>query len=301
MIRLSNRIAHSGKLLIFGVIFTACELVNPSEEVPAYLQIADFQLTTNPLQGNNSEQITDAWVFVTGTSLGIYELPATLPILAQGEQLITIFPVIRENGLRSTPIIYPFYERYEVNLNLEPAQTFPLHPTTTYIEDDIIFELVEDFESESHKLKGLGQNTVRITANPSKVFSGNASGHIPLNDLNEVEFISSTIFLDLPITGNLPVFLEIDYKTTVEFEIGLLGIDPSPTNPVNATNYKVTLCPIDDWNKVYINFQEDLQISQLPSYQLAFRASTRNTGCEQLDGTDREVLIDNIKLIRFQN
>ena len=284
------------KLLFLGLLFTSCELVNPPEAIPAYLEISDFQLNTNPSQGSNFEKITDVWVYVAGTSLGIYELPASLPVLAQGEQLITIFPVIRENGLRSAPVIYPFYERYEIQLDLQPEQTFVIHPSTTYIENTV-FELIEDFEKNTHKLN----RAVAIVTESDKVFSGNASGQVLLKDINEVEFTSAKTFSELLSVGNSPVFLEIDYKTTVEFEIGLRGIDPSPTNPVNATNYKVTLCPIDEWNKVYINFQEDLQISQLPSYQLAFRASTENTGCEPISSTLQETLIDNIKLIRFRN
>ena len=83
-------------------------------------------------------------------------------------------------------------------------------------------------------------------------------------------------------------------RNNVAFEIGLEGI----SNNLNATLFKVTLCPINRWNKVYINFQEDLQISQLPSYRLAFRVSTDDLGCGGGIETTPEVLIDNIKFVR---
>jgi len=92
----------------------------------------------------------------------------------------------------------------------------------------------------------------------------------------------------------------MDYRTNVEFEVGLVGISTDPLNPFEAVSYKVILCPLRDWNKIYINFQEDLEISQLDAYRLAFRASTEDTGCGNSSATNPEVLLDNIKLIRFQ-
>ena len=103
-------------LVLYCFLVSSCDIVNPEEALPAYLKIERFEFSTTPAQGTASEQITDVWVFVNDLSLGIYELPATIPSLDVGNQNITIFPVIRENGVRSTPIIYPFYNRFETNI-----------------------------------------------------------------------------------------------------------------------------------------------------------------------------------------
>ena len=105
---------------------------------------------------------------------------------------------------------------------------------------------------------------------------------------------------DRPTAGNLPVFLEMDYQTNVELEVGLIGFNINSADTNRSALFKVTLCPIDQWNKVYINFQEELALSQFSGYQLAFRTSTNDTGCGNIDTTNPEVLLDNIKLIRFQ-
>jgi len=272
---------------IILLLSTSCNLLDPEEQLPAFLEINNFELTTSPVQGENSAQITDAWVFVNDLSLGIFELPATVPVLDLGSQNITIFPVIRENGLRSSPVIYSLYRRYESTLELMANQTVPIQPTTTY-EANAVFELVEDFNTSNHLLKGTDQSAVQ---------SVDGIGKIALGEKDAVEFTSTTTFIDLPTSGGLPVFLEIDYKNNVAFEIGLVGI----SNTINATSYKVTLCPINRWNKVYINFQEDLQLSQLPSYKLAFRVSTEDLGCGGAVETNPEVLIDNVKFIRLKN
>ncbi len=282
--------AFSSKSILFfcGLLFmNACSLVDPEEQLPAYLEINNFELTTSPAQGENSAQITDAWVFVDDLSLGVFELPATVPVLDLGNQNITIFPVIRENGLRSVPVIYPLYRRYETTLELMANQTISVQPTTTY-DANAVFELVEDFNAANHLLRGNDQSAVQ---------SVEGIGKILLGDKDVVEFTSSTTFIDLPTSGGLPVFLEIDYKNNVAFEIGLVGIN----NTTNATSYKVILCPINRWNKVYINFQEDLQASQLPSYKLAFRVSTEDLDCGGATATNPEVLIDNVKFIRLKN
>ena len=112
------------------------------------------------------------------------------------------------------------------------------------------------------------------------------------------EVTSIPTFIDLPTSGGSPVYLELDYRTNVELEVGLIGFDVN--TGTQATNYKVILCPITNWNKVYISFQEDLELSQLDSYQLAFRTSTNDTGCGGVSIDTPETLFDNIKLIRFQ-
>ena len=282
----SFAIGHLGILVL--LLLSSCSLLDPEEQLPAYLEINNFELTTSPAQGESTAQITDAWVFVNDLSLGIYELPATVPVLDLGNQNITIFPVIRENGLRNAPIIYPLFQRYEITLELMANQTIIISPTTTYDASNTVFELVEGFNNSNHQLKGTDQSAVQAI---------DGIGKILLEDKAAVEFTSSSTFIDLPTSGGLPVFLEIDYKNNVAFEIGLVGIN----NNINATSYKVTLCPINRWNKVYINFQEDLQASQLPSYQLAFRVSTDDLGCGGAEVTNPEVLIDNVKFIRRKN
>ena len=280
-------------LTLFGMLclLNACDIVNPEEALPAYIKIENFDFSTTPQQGIASEQITDVWVFVNDLSLGVYELPATIPSLAAGNQDITIFPVIRENGVRSTPIIYPFYQRFETTLDLKIGETVTIQPTTSYV-NNTIFELTEEFEGSGHLLKG---------GNPTAVQVVNNTGQILLGDQEAIEFTSTGTFVDLPTSNGLSVFLELEYQTNVEFEIGLVGLDPSPTNPINATVYNVVLCPINRWNKVYINLQEVLEASQLPGYKLAFRVSTDDTGCGSLTNETPEVLIDNLKFIRLSN
>ena len=285
-------------LLLF-LIISSCDIINPEETIPSYIQVDEFQLTTNEsIQGTNSHQITDVWAFINGEALGVFELPATIPVLTSGTQNITLFAGIRENGLRSTPVIYPMYDRYEISLNLVPDEVHLITPNIGYLSNSI-FVLTEDFEGDNIQLEGINNAGINRVTNPTQVQYGNGSGSISLTE-ESTEIISISTFVDLPTSGGTPVYLEMDYRTNVELEVGLVGFEISTGTPMQAISYKVVLCPINSWNKVYINFQEDLELSQLDGYKLAFRVSTNDTGCGGVTTSSPEILLDNIKLIRFQ-
>lgn len=285
--------------LLLLLTIASCDIINPEEALPSYIQVNEFQLTTNETsQGSDNHQITDVWAFVNGEALGVFELPATIPVLAAGMQNITLLAGIRENGLRSTPVIYPLYSRYEINLDLVPEAINLITPTIEYISNSI-FVLLEDFENDNINLQGINNGIINRVTNPTQVLSGNGAGIISLLEV-ATEITTIPTFLDLPTSGGTPVYLEIDYRTNVELEVGLVGFNTSTATPMQATSYKVILCPITNWNKVYINFQKDLELSQLDGYKLAFRASTNDTGCGGTPASVPEILLDNVKLIRFQ-
>ena len=86
--------------LLFSVILiTGCEPKNDDELVPSYLHIDKIDVTSNYQQGTSSSKITDAWVYLDGTLIGSFELPATIPILTEGKQNITIYGGIKLNGI----------------------------------------------------------------------------------------------------------------------------------------------------------------------------------------------------------
>ena len=286
-------------LFLFLFSISACDIINPEEEIPSFIQVNEFQLITNEaVEGSNTHQITDVWAFVNGDALGVFELPATIPVLASGMQNITLFAGIRVNGIRNSPVIYPLYDNYEVNVDLVPEAITLLTPTIEYVSNNV-FELLENFENDNINLEALNNGAINRVTNSTPTLSGNGVGSISLVG-EATEITSIATFVDLPTSGGIPVYLEMDYRTNVELEVGLVGIDISTLTPIQATIFNVVLCPIDDWNKVYIDFQGLLEQSQLDGYQLAFRASTDDTGCGGIPTDNPEILLDNIKLIRFQ-
>jgi hypothetical protein len=69
---------------------------NP-EQIPVYLDIQPFKINeTGPGKWQN---ITEAWLYVNGEFLGAYSLPAKVPVLAEGNTEIWVYPGVKENGI----------------------------------------------------------------------------------------------------------------------------------------------------------------------------------------------------------
>src|SRR5689334_1436858 len=113
---------------------------------PVWLEIPSIELATDDAtEGSNSHAISDAWVYMDGTALGVFELPAKIPVLAEGQHEFVIFAGVKNYGMSSQRIKYPFYERYEISLSLVKGETITLNPVVTY-KSNLTFEMIEDFE-----------------------------------------------------------------------------------------------------------------------------------------------------------
>jgi len=179
------------RLLIFiiaGVLcsMTSCDIVNPEESIPAYLFIPEFTLNTElATEGTKSHKITEAHIFVANESVGIFSLPATVPVLAEGVQEIQIFPT-------------KFF--------FEPQESF----------EDGTFTFAIDLDGDP-------ATTIELTN--QEVFEGNGSGLIELERADVQMELGSNLITDLPTSNRSATFLELNYKTEVSFLVGVLGYD----------------------------------------------------------------------------
>jgi hypothetical protein len=86
-------------ILIIGAF--GCNAINPAEKVPTYIQIDSVQvLNMVPAKhGSVSHKITDVWVYYNLQLLGAFELPAKIPVLADGKGQLQVVAGIWDNGL----------------------------------------------------------------------------------------------------------------------------------------------------------------------------------------------------------
>ncbi len=78
------------------------------------------------------QKITDGWLYVDGEYLGAYTLPAIVPVLAEGENEVILFPGVKENGIEATPNIYPYLTQFAKHYTLNAGQTTAVQPVTDY-------------------------------------------------------------------------------------------------------------------------------------------------------------------------
>lgn len=281
--------------LIAGLagIFTLASCRDEVEPIPAYLHIPDIMLTTNPGEGSASENIGYAWVYIENEFLGGYQLPITFPVLAQGETRVIIDSGVRENGIGLTPVVYPFYQRITIDRTLIPARIDTIRPTTTY-RNSTIFAFVETFESSNHLFTDdLDEDPLtRIELTDQGSFEGK-SAFIRLENDHPLAIIGSNfdrIALENLPKQNVPVWLEVDYKTEIPLIFGLTAFDQE-ANPTPFPEFGIN--PRLDWNKIYFNLTPYVQNVNFVAFQIFIQADLPT------DKTTADVYLDNIKVLHF--
>lgn len=285
-------------LLLTGSVslLSSCDDKKDSDLVPAYLRIDGFTITTDYEQGTASQKITDAWVYLDETLIGAFELPATVPILAEGKQNITLRPGIKINGISSTRAIYPYLNPIVLSLRLTKDSITDLGSVGTRYRSNVIFPWLENFELNATSLDTTRKSTValQITENPALVFkfpgeSGTSSGMIQLvSDTSIFEAVTSEIY-DFPPAGS-EVFLEMNYKTENTLVVGVIY----KSTGIQVQRPLMVLNKSDEWKKVYINLT-------VPKYDTPNASDFRIFFGAQTDpgNTQATILLDNIKLVYF--
>ena len=277
---------HLRKILLFCslilLFFNSCVTENA---VPAYIHVPAFSLTTKPSEGTASEKITDAWVYVDGQINGVFQLPATLPIIEIGKHDLKIFPGVRNNGTRSNPVIYALYNAYSVNFDLKAGKVDTIRPFTTYF-NNLNFAIMEDFERTNTFIIDQDNNTNTRFTIDANGFEGKCAS-LTLNKTNPRSEKASAARVPLSEFAN-SIFLEMNYKTEAFLSVGIIG---SSVFSTPETLYKITLVPNKTWNKTYINLTNEVKQLKLTNFQIVF-------GAELPDSlSTAKVLIDNVKLI----
>jgi len=276
-------------ILLAGTLFCACAT---GPDIPSYVEIGEITFSTSsPSQGSSSSRITDAWIFTETDLLGGFEMPTTIPVLAEGEVLLYIGAGVWKNGMQSTRVTYPFYAYDTIYADLNAAQVTRLNPSVKY-RNNLQFRINEDFEGNHAFSEDLDVNPdTRIVITTEDVYEGNRSGMIHLTQADDnIFFELGTVekFTDLPINGQ-PVYLEMNYKNDIEFRIGFIHYEG-----LNITRrYKVTLVPRQEWNKVYISLEDELSEMGAGLVQIAI------SGLLPEDVEEGRIWLDNIKLIHF--
>ncbi len=275
-------------LLCITFALSACKTFDREEPIPCYIHIDKINLqVTSSSQGSGSQGITDAWVYVDGKLIGAFEMPCTFPVLTtEGSHEVTVRGGIKMSGQTNIRIEYPFYDFYTTTATLLPGKITTISPTVQYLSATQ-FSFIEDFESVGTLFCPSNSDTTLnpISSPPADVFEGSKSGAAFVDasrSVFEVKTCSTYTF-----ASNSFVYLELNYKCTNEFSIGIIA----NSQPLNAT---VVLAPTGGtWKKVYVNLSDDIQLVPNQNYAIyihMLKASDVPVG---------ELYLDNIKLVHF--
>src|SRR5690606_30346439 len=117
-------------IVLISLLFSGCIKNNQD---PSWIEISEWDLQENPNSANQTgvltSNITDAWVYMDGDVVGVFELPVKLPLLKDGTHNFKIYPAVVNNGISATKKIYPFLEPYDITLDLVKNETVSISPT----------------------------------------------------------------------------------------------------------------------------------------------------------------------------
>ena len=273
---LNSRITY--KIFIFLFIFISCE---KDDKIPSYLKVNNVNLNYNQNFGSITENITDVWIYIEDNLQGVYEIPVEFPVLEEGIKNIRVRAGIKANGIASTRIQYPFYSSFFDTINLVKDETIEIFPTFSY--NDAFDAIIEDFENSGTTVDSTISSEIDFTiVNEDENKYAFAEIVSPL-----INFEIATQDLTLPQQG-APVYLELDYKSSTEFLVGMYINYPQDV----VKSELVWVTSKQDWNKIYINLTQTVSESIGAQSFKVFINMRRND-----PSSNEEISLDNIKVL----
>ncbi len=279
--------------LAAATFLVGCRLFDREEPSPALIFIPELSFSTDyATQGTASEDISEVWVYANDRMMGAYELPATVPVLEEGETRIEIFAGVKLAGNPGARESYPFYTRHLIFPNLQPLKVDTVVPSFEYVENATIL-LVDDFESAN--VFGLDvntQGTVDRTDDPELVFEGGRSLMVTIGS-DEGRCTIITNEQEYPLPQNRICYLELDYRSNNSFAIGLEATFPGSVQREFISVIVPRADQINTWQKLYIDLSAVTVLFDNATFELVIE-SVRDSG-----NSTATLLFDNIKMIHF--
>ncbi|MEZ5018218.1 MAG: hypothetical protein R2800_14260 [Flavipsychrobacter sp.] len=279
-------------LFVVGAFGSGCDIINPAEKTPTYVRIDSFAFEdANPSKtGSISNDISAVWVYLDSKPIGVFDVPSTFPVLLDRDSRLSIAPGVTYSGLKNYKALYPFYAFDTMTLKVDPGNVVTFNAKTKYV-DGLNFIFKEDFEvgNKFDRLvpeEPLDTAMVR-TADKDKVYEGGGSGYIYLDKAHTSSQMFNNTDIKIPIGES---YLELDFKSSVQFEIGLYATLKSGSA---AFQYFQGVYPNSNWTKLYVPLEAYTNTFQGVSYRLLIKATLPDG---QKDGY---VLLDNLKIVTY--
>lgn len=277
-------------VFILSVIgMTGCDLINPDEKTPTYVQIDSFTFIppADPIAtAGYTHQITSCWVSFDGKQVGVFDVPCRVPIMMDKPGTILVAPGVTVNGRKDYQARYPYYTSDTITLSPKPGEIIPFTPKTKYVTD-AKFAWREDFEGGNDFTRLSGDTDINKSNLPAAKLDGGFSGFIFLKSpQSKMEAITTSV--PFKVSGS-DVVMEIDYRSSMPFFVGLQSAE------MNRFEYLIGVNPRSERNKMYISLSGFL--SAYPSttgYRVQIKAELP---AGQSEGF---VALDNMKIISFQ-
>lgn len=287
-------------ILFFSIILlllleqTSCEKFSGNQTVPAYMKINSIRLITDySTQGSANNAITDAWVYIDGQLIGVFQLPATFPILQQDNHTLLVLPGVEKDGIAATRAAYPFYESITKTVDLVPKKTLNVGILSTTYLSKTVFIWKEDFDNAAITLDTTAASTTGIGQTPPGsplTLEGIHSGIVELDTVGATLACASQSYFAIPSSSG--AYLEMNFNMNANmvvgadlYDINKTLITAAPIETLNSTNNK--------WKKIYIDLTTALTAYPGEKFFKIYFYFENTTGEKY------QILLDNIKVLSF--
>lgn len=291
------------KLLFFSILALAmAACTDEKEPIPAYVKVNPF--VVNADGGATWQKVSDGWFrinkTVQGEFLGAYTLPASVPVLSEGETEIVILPGVKENGIVSTPGLYPFLLPFKTKVNLKPGEETTVTPTTAYDPTTkFIWSLSKSsFDGGTITLENLDSDAKLNFAYSNDGFDGRCvlmqvdTGHLVM------EIATDKVLL--PARADRPTWIELHHRNDIPFTLSIWGYEKDGTQSGRFTVFGFNPSKNDAWNKIYLNITDLTANNPKDTYRVVVTAALPldfQTGkYQQIKGNVR---LDNLRILHF--
>lgn len=286
---------------VLGLIsmLASCGMVGEDPvTVPAYICVPYFTFVTDTsspnagiYQGVNSEKFLDMWISDAGKLVGEVGMPSLIPIQKTGATQLWVEAGISITGQDEQRESYPLMSQHIETRNLQPGIIDTIYPVFKYLPN-IDFKFIEDFDRPGSFLKldpgKLSGDTIIRVNDVNSWKAGNTVGKIQIDPAHQTMQVLSNEYT-FPQSGS-PVYLEIDYKSNVQLDMGYYYLEPGATNDPTS-NSVVRTYPNDKWKKLYIKLTDEVATRKVGTTYVVYIAIINS------DNIPAEVYIDNVKLV----
>ena len=263
---------------------------------PKYILVDTLLMELNSGEGTEKHNFNEVWAYSESNFIGAFPLPAEIPVLSGESTLLSFFPGYRQYGLVNFPDNYPFAIRYDTILNnADNAEFISIDPKVR-MNPSTKFSFVETFEQgSSFTFRYTTENSANLAVYSGDAYDGNNCGRAILTEENFLLQQGNSIQLaNIPLNGT-PTMIELSYKSDVQLGIGFYGYT---TSGASERFVKVVMFPNEEWNRVYIPIEDELNQFGQQGYT-SMRILVEAVFNPNLDKEEQEVLIDEIKLLHF--
>jgi hypothetical protein len=271
--------------------------------IPSYIYVKEFRLNTNSvIEGDTTEDIVDVWLFQNNEFKGSFGLPTYIPITEKDKHNIKLRAGVKRSGQDDQRLNYPMFTDYDTILPLKDLGSDTIYPQVSYLTN-CKFSLLQDFDGNSSYFtiinKKIGDSIAKINDLDAWKINNNSAKFILSDSTNQLIYLSKELS-NLPGNG-ISLFLEVDYKCSSNFSIGINPIYENPNTKQMSYEVYNAKSTNGKWKKLYLDLANEVGTEIAKNgigtkFQIYFMV--QKSGDPLKDNT--LLSLDNIKLIHFE-